>query len=239
MQDHFAEKLARIQAILDAGLDAPAAIAIFELLGGQGVSAADLEHGRLYSELLPKGREPGFTPTQRHLHFLWDALDRLPSCLVVSLAFPLRQMLARRLFAGVGRDFLCEEHVRFNFGQFISLGDNVFFNRGVFLDSKGGLKIGHSVALAEDVRVFTHGHSESSHKERSYAGVVIEDYAKIYSGAVILPGARVGREAIVAAGALVSGDVPAGMVVAGAPARVIRPRRDEGRHGEELDHLWL
>ncbi|MDR3556280.1 MAG: hypothetical protein P4L55_16120 [Syntrophobacteraceae bacterium] len=34
---------------------------------------------------------------------------------------------------------LAEENVRFNFAQFIELGDSVFFNRGVFLDSKGGI----------------------------------------------------------------------------------------------------
>lgn len=239
MGEHFADKLRRIEEIIDAGLDAAATARILEMLGGGGVSAADLEHGALYSETLPKGREPGFSPEQRHLHFLWDAFDKLPLCLLVPFSIPFRRLLAGRLFARRGEAFVCEENVRFNFGQFLSVGCNVFFNRGVFLDTKGGLEIGDSVALAEDVRVFTHSHSEAAHLERSYQKVVIESHAKIYAGAVILPGVRVGREAIVASGALVVRDAPAGAVVGGRPAQVLRQRRSEGRHGDELGHIWL
>jgi len=46
-------------------------------------------------------------------------------------------------------------------------------------------------------------------------------------------------EAIVASGSMVTHDVPPNMVVAGSPAKVIRERKSEGKHGDELDHLWL
>ena len=52
--------------------------------------------------------------------------------------------------------------------------------------------------------------------------IAIEDDAWIGAGAVILPGVTVGRGAIVGAGAVVCDDVPAGTIVAGVPARVIR-----------------
>ncbi|WP_187759528.1 2,3,4,5-tetrahydropyridine-2,6-dicarboxylate N-acetyltransferase [Staphylococcus epidermidis] len=52
--------------------------------------------------------------------------------------------------------------------------------------------------------------------------VVIEDNVLIGANAVILEGVRVGAGAIVAAGAIVTQDVPAGAVVAGTPAKVIK-----------------
>ncbi|WP_300799156.1 DapH/DapD/GlmU-related protein [uncultured Alistipes sp.] len=47
--------------------------------------------------------------------------------------------------------------------------------------------------------------------------------AWIGAGALILPGVTVGEHAIVGAGSVVTRDVPDGMIVAGNPARVIRP----------------
>jgi tetrahydrodipicolinate N-acetyltransferase len=52
--------------------------------------------------------------------------------------------------------------------------------------------------------------------------VVIEDNVLIGANAVVLEGCRVGRGSVVAAGAVVTDDVPAGVVAAGQPARVIK-----------------
>ena len=52
--------------------------------------------------------------------------------------------------------------------------------------------------------------------------VVIEDNVLVGANAVVLEGCRVGKGSVVAAGAVVVGDVEAGVVVAGQPARVIK-----------------
>ena len=56
----------------------------------------------------------------------------------------------------------------------------------------------------------------------SASPVIIEDDVLIGANAVILEGVRVGEGSIVAAGAIVTQDVPAGSVVAGTPAKVIK-----------------
>ena len=57
--------------------------------------------------------------------------------------------------------------------------------------------------------------------------VVVEDDVMIGANCVVLEGCRVGAGSVVAAGAVVVEDVPAGIVVAGCPARVVK-EVDEG-----------
>ncbi|MCF4151292.1 2,3,4,5-tetrahydropyridine-2,6-dicarboxylate N-acetyltransferase [Dethiosulfovibrio sp. F2B] len=52
--------------------------------------------------------------------------------------------------------------------------------------------------------------------------VVVEDDVLVGANAVIFEGVRVGARSVVAAGAIVTKDVPPGVVVAGIPARVVK-----------------
>ena len=61
--------------------------------------------------------------------------------------------------------------------------------------------------------------------------VIIEDNVLIGANAVVIEGCRIGRSAVVAAGAVVVADVPAGAVVAGCPAKIIK-MKDEKTAGK-------
>jgi 2,3,4,5-tetrahydropyridine-2-carboxylate N-succinyltransferase/tetrahydrodipicolinate N-acetyltransferase len=63
--------------------------------------------------------------------------------------------------------------------------------------------------------------------------VVLEDDVLIGANAVVLEGVRIGRGSVVAAGAVVIEDVPAGSVVAGVPAKVIKNVADTA--GEKIE----
>ena len=52
--------------------------------------------------------------------------------------------------------------------------------------------------------------------------VIIEDDVLVGANAVILEGVRIGKGSVVAAGAIVLEDVPAGVVVAGSPAKIVK-----------------
>jgi sugar O-acyltransferase (sialic acid O-acetyltransferase NeuD family) len=54
--------------------------------------------------------------------------------------------------------------------------------------------------------------------------VTIEDEVFVGSGAVIIERVRIGRGAVIGAGAVVTKDVPAGMVAVGVPARAVKER---------------
>ncbi|MGL4653372.1 2,3,4,5-tetrahydropyridine-2,6-dicarboxylate N-acetyltransferase [Cetobacterium sp.] len=52
--------------------------------------------------------------------------------------------------------------------------------------------------------------------------VIVEDDVMIGANAVVIEGVRIGKGSVVAAGAIVLEDVPAGSVVAGNPAKVVK-----------------
>ena len=236
--DSFTERLKTIEDLTGQGLDAERTRTILALMEINPPDAATLAGMKLYSEYLPKAEEKPFTDEQRYLQFLWDSLEHAPLAPATNFAFSLRRIIAKRLFLQCGRNF-CAEAIRFNFGQNISAGNDVFINAGTYIDAKGGVTLGDAVGIGEWVRIFTHTHSESDHAERTYAPVVICDYTKVYSGAMILPGVTIGEQAIVAGGAVVTKDVPPNAVAAGIPAQVTRQRRNEGRSKEQLNHIWL
>lgn len=198
-----------------------------------------LDEMKLYGDYLPKNHEVKMSDEKRYLHFLWEVLDKSPMCLVANFAIAYRRILAKKLFKSCGENFSAEENVRFNVPDNIEIGDNVFLNRDVYIDSKGGVKLGNSVAVTEGVMIFTHSHSESNHEERTYNPVVIEDHSKIYCRATILPGVTVRKQGIVAAGAVVDKDVEPNSLVAGIPGKFVRERNNFENKGDELNHIWL
>ncbi|NRT75505.1 acyltransferase [Clostridium beijerinckii] len=232
------ELLNEIEVIVNKGINKEGVIEILNSLKCY-FPYEILDEMKLYGDYLPKNNELGFSEEKRYLHFLWDVLDKSPMCIISNFAIPYRQILAKKLFKSCGKNFIAEENVRFNVPDNIEIGDNVFLNRGTFLDSKGGVVLGNSVTLTEGVTIFTHSHEEHDHELRTYAKVTIKDYAKIYSNSTILPGITVEKQSIVAACSLVSENVKENTMVAGVPAKPIRERKTLDRSDEELKHIWL
>lgn len=198
-----------------------------------------LDEIQLYGDYLPKNKEIGFSEEKRYLHFLWDVLDKSPMCLIANFAIPFRAILASKLFKSCGKNFISEENVRFNVPDNIEIGDNVFINKGTLIDAKGGFIVGNSVGIGEGVTIFTHSHAEHDHSIRSYAPVIIKDYAKIYSNSTILPNTIIGEQSIVAACSLVNKSVESNSLVAGVPAKHMRNRETFDNTGDRLGHVWL
>jgi acetyltransferase-like isoleucine patch superfamily enzyme len=93
-----------------------------------------------------------------------------------------------------------------------------------------GVHIGEWSYLAFDVRVLTHDRTRGL-----YAHTRVGKNCFIGGGAIILPGVNIGDGSVVGAGSVVSKDVPAGCVVAGNPARVIRSDISVGPYGRFAD----
>jgi acetyltransferase-like isoleucine patch superfamily enzyme len=102
----------------------------------------------------------------------------------------------------------------------VEIGDGVRIHTQVFIPEfsvlEEGCWLGPNVVLTNAKYPLSPGVKDQ------LAGPVIRKGAKIGANATLLPGVVIGEHALVGAGAVVVRDVPAGTVVAGNPARVIR-----------------
>ena len=112
-----------------------------------------------------------------------------------------------------------------NFGRFIRLGKNVFINHACSFLDIGGITVEDDVLIGPNVNLVTENHPTDPNDRKTVLlkPIVLKRNAWIGAAATILPGVTIGENAIVAAGAVVSRDVPPNTVVAGVPAKVVRP----------------
>jgi acetyltransferase-like isoleucine patch superfamily enzyme len=94
------------------------------------------------------------------------------------------------------------------------------------------------VFLAPGVTVANDPHPGCAFSKQCMRGPTIRAGAQIGAGATLLPFVTVGRRALVGAGSVVTKDVPAEMVVAGNPARVIRSIYELGCPVNLTDHPY-
>ena len=139
----------------------------------------------------------------------------------------IRRFFIKQTVKKVGKCGFVMMKVEFRNGKNIEIGDYCFINKYTLLDGRGGkLTIGNNVDIAQEVNIWTLSHDPHD----DYHGVwgkevVIEDYVWIASRATIMPGIRIGRGAVVAAGSIVTKDVPAMVIVAGNPAKIVGERK--------------
>ncbi len=138
-----------------------------------------------------------------------------------------RERIVRELLGGIGASFVLHSPFRCDFGTQITIGDHFTGNFNLTILDEAPVHIGDHVFIGPNVGIYTVTHA--LHPDQRNEGVMrsrpvrIEDDVWIGAQAVILPGVTVGRGAVVGAGSVVTRDIPAGMLAAGNPCRVLRP----------------
>lgn len=113
------------------------------------------------------------------------------------------------------------------FGKNLTLGQRVFINMGCTFQDAGGIVIGDDSLIGQGCVLTTLNHGEAPERRADMlpAPVVIGRRVWLGAGVTVVPGVTIGEGAIVGAGSVVTKDVPAKVIVAGVPARVIRDVR--------------
>jgi acetyltransferase-like isoleucine patch superfamily enzyme len=107
-------------------------------------------------------------------------------------------------------------------GARVTIGDDTHFDGDSCLISAISVSIGEGCAVAWQVLIMDTDFHRIDGRASADAPVRIGNRVWIGAGAKILKGVSIGDGAVIAAGAIVTRDVPAGALVAGNPAQVIR-----------------
>lgn len=192
-----------------------------------------------------KGREifamlrPGFRAAMSVNRCLPRTVFKNTWWMVQSLpGFPgvgLRYLWAARLSAGVGDNVWFDAGVYVKHWSGLTFGSNVSIHQMCYLDGEGGITIGDEVAIAHGSSIMSADHTFDDPSVPIRYGpirrdpVVIESDVWIACGVRVLAGAHITMRTVVAAGAVVRRGKIGGGIYGGVPARrlaAIPPSRE-------------
>ena len=141
--------------------------------------------------------------------------------------FAAKEKYMKEVFAECGENCYIEQPFYANWGgHHVHFGSNIYANFGLTLVDDGHIYIGDCVMFGPHVTVATANHPvnpELRLKAYQYnRDVHIGNNVWIGAGTVIVPGVTIGENSVIGAGSVVTKDIPANVVAAGNPCRVMR-----------------
>jgi maltose O-acetyltransferase len=139
---------------------------------------------------------------------------------------PLLRSVLVELLGALGEDSEIRPPFRCDYGLNTFIGARTFANFGLISLDVAPVRIGDDVQIGPNVQLLTAYHPVAAGPRRdkweTAAPIVIGDNVWLGGGVIVLPGVTIGADTVVGAGAVVTRDLPPGVVAVGNPARVLR-----------------
>lgn len=150
-----------------------------------------------------------------------------------------REAILKKLLKSVGRSVHFEPVFRCEFGFNISIGNNFYANFDCVMLDGGGIEIGDNVLFAPRVGIYTSNHAIDAAERAAGAcyakPVKIGNNVWIGAGVHINQGVTIGDNTVIGSGSVITKSIPANVVAAGVPCKVIREITEKDQT-EFLDH---
>ena len=146
-----------------------------------------------------------------------------------------RERLMKELFLSVGKNVWIEPDFHCEFGNNITIGDNVYINFGCVILDCALVTIGENTLIGPDVGIYAANHALDS-EERIHGGCIGKEIhigrnVWIGGGVRIVPGVTIHDNSVIGTGSVVTHDIPEGVVAVGNPCRVLRKISKEDKTG--------
>lgn len=145
--------------------------------------------------------------------------------------FDKRKELLKELLGKAGEDSYIEPPFFCDYGKNIQVGAHFYANYGCVMVDTGTITIGNHVLLGPGVHIYCASHPLDASLRASgmeyIEDVVIKDHVWIGGNTTINPGVVIGEGTVIGSGSVVTHDIPANVVAAGNPCRVLRKIKEE------------
>lgn len=146
-----------------------------------------------------------------------------------------REAILKKILKSVGENVHFEPNFRCEYGCNISIGDHFYANFDCVMLDAANIEIGNHVLFGPRVGIYTANHAIDAW-EREQGGcyakpVKIGNHVWIGAGVHINQGVRIGDNTIIGSGSVVTKDVPANVIAAGVPCKVIRHISEKDKTG--------
>lgn len=134
--------------------------------------------------------------------------------------------LIQTIIPNAGHSIHIEPPFHCDYGCHVHLGNNFYANYDCIMLDVNEIHIGNNVLLGPRVGIYTAGHPISSKVRNSGlefgTSIVIGDDVWVGGNTIINPGVTIGSNTVIGSGSVVTRDIPANVIAAGNPCRVIR-----------------
>ena len=137
-----------------------------------------------------------------------------------------RRRVLVELLGTLGEDAEIRPPLYCEYGSQICVGARTFINFGLLALDVAPITIGDDVQIGPNVQLLTPTHPVEAEPRRAKweaaEPISIANNVWLGGGVIVLPGVTIGENTVVGAGSVVTKDLPANVVAAGNPARVLR-----------------
>jgi maltose O-acetyltransferase len=137
-----------------------------------------------------------------------------------------RQQIYASILGAMGERAFVEAPLFCDYGTYVLLGDDCFLNTGCVLLDCAPITLGDRVQVGPAVQLLAADHPREAALRAADVEfarpVTIGADVWLGAGSIVCPGVSVGEGTVIGAGSVVVRDVPAAVVAAGNPCRVIR-----------------
>lgn len=137
-----------------------------------------------------------------------------------------RASMLREILGSVGDGVMVRPRFLCEYGYPVSIGAGTFVNFDCVMLDVAPITIGAACQIGTRVQFLTATHPVDPGPRRDgweYAEpIAVGDNVWLGGGVIVNPGVTIGDDTVVGSGSVVTRDLPAGVVAAGVPARVLR-----------------